>query len=112
MGVDRIPCRTLECLSVETQENDAGSNQEDTQPFPISWALLQKNSGKNAYQQETQLIHRDDVRPVTHLQGAEGADPRSTSGKPGQHTEEPGLRSESEEVTPFARRNILPPPGR
>src|SRR4029453_16639768 len=102
MGVDRIPRWSLECLSLETQENDAGSNQEDTQPFPHSWALLQMNRGKNAYHQETHLIHRYDVRPVTRLQGAEGADPRSTRGKPGQHPEEPGLRSEREEVTPFA----------
>jgi hypothetical protein len=112
MGVDRMPRRILERLSLETQENDAGSDQEDTQPFPLSGALLQKNSGKNAYQQETQHIHRYDVRPVSHLQGAEGADPRSTRGKPGQHPEEPSLRSEREEVTLFARRNTLLPPGR
>lgn len=60
-----------------------------------------KNDGKDAYQPETQLIHRYDLRPVTHLQGAEGADPRSTHGEPGQHPKEPGLRSEREYVTSF-----------
>jgi hypothetical protein len=75
MGVDRIPRRTLERLSLETKDNDAGSTQEDTQLFPTSWALMQKNGGKDTYQLEMQLIYWYDLRPVTHLQGVEGAEP-------------------------------------
>jgi len=77
MGIDRIPGRTLEGRCLETPDSDAGSNQEDTQSFPINCAFLQKNAGKNIYQQETQLIHRYDLRSLTPFKARKEQTPKA-----------------------------------
>src|SRR5215510_6080807 len=100
-GHNSTRCGILERSSLETKDEDACSNQEDAQPLLHCWSLVENNRCKDGNKQEAELVHRRDLRRVTHLQRAKVADPRSTRGQPGQNQKEPGLRSEREWIAPF-----------
>src|SRR5882724_11675989 len=83
-------------LSLEPEDQDAGADHEDADPFPSGWSLAEEEEREHRDQHQAQLVDRRDLR------GTEVADPGGAGRQPGQHQEEPRVRGERERVAPLA----------